>query len=106
MAITEKENAFVDPDPVSISLSQSFAETAAAGNPAYLVLTVLDRDEYTAGASGATGTLSGNGHTLGLSSIGEDGRGTGIVFTYQAATGLYYNSTYGYLNQLVYNSSS
>ena len=47
MAITEKENAFVDPDAVSISLSQMFTETAAASNPTYLVLTVLDRDEYT-----------------------------------------------------------
>ena len=74
------------------------------------MLTVLDRNEYTAGASGATGSLSGNGHTLGLSSIGGDGRGTGIVFTYtyNSATGQYgyYNSTYGWFNQLTYTSSS
>ena len=48
--------------------------------------------------------------TLGLSSLGGDGRGTGIVFTYtyNAATGQYgyYNSTYGWFNQLTYTSSS
>jgi len=106
MAISDNDTAFVDSTAVSISLAEMFNVTAGSSNPQYLVLTVLDRDEYTAGASGATGTLTGNGHTLKLSSIGGDGRGAGIVFTYQAATGLYYNSTYGYLNQLVYNSSA
>jgi hypothetical protein len=106
MAITDSKTAFVDASSVSIDLSQMFTVTAGSSDPTYLVLTVLDRDEYTAGASGATGTLTGNGHTLSLSSIGGDGRGTGIVFTYNASTGEYYNSTYGYLNQLVFNSSS
>jgi hypothetical protein len=106
MAITDNKSAFVDSTAESIALSQMFTLTAGSTHPTYLVLTVLDRDEYTAGASGATGSLTGNGHTLALSSIGGDGRGTGIVFTYQASTGEYYNSTYGYLNQLTYNSSS
>jgi hypothetical protein len=106
MAVTDNETAFVDSTSESILLSQMFTETPASTDPEYLVLTVLDRDEYTAGASGATGTLTGNGHTLSLSSIGGDGRGAGIVFTYQASTGEYYNSTYGYLNQLTWNSSS
>lgn len=106
MSVTEDKDAFVDQTAVSIALSQMFTVTAGSGDPAYLVVTVLDRDEYTVGASAATGTLSGNGHTQGLSSLGDDGRGTGIVFTYQASTGDYYNSTYGYLNQLTYNSSS
>jgi hypothetical protein len=106
MAVADNHSAFVDADAEQIALSQMFAVTAGSTDPMYLVLTVLDRDEYTAGASGATGTLSGNGKTLGLSSIGGDGRGAGIVFTYQASTGEYYNSTYGYLDQLTYNSSS
>ncbi|MGA3403587.1 MAG: putative Ig domain-containing protein [Acetobacteraceae bacterium] len=106
MAITDNDPAFVDSTAVSIGLSQMFTVTAGSTDPTYLVLTVLDRDEYTAGASGATGSLSGNGKTLGLSNVGGDGRGTGIVFTYNATTGLYYNSTYGYLNQLTYTSSS
>ena len=105
MSITVSKSAFVDPTSESIPLSQMFAVTAASTDPTYLVLTVLDRNEYTKGATGATGTLTGNGHTLSLSSIGSDGRGAGIVFTYQAATGRYYNSTYGYLDQLTYNSS-
>ena len=106
MAITEKDSAFVNQDAASYSLSQIFAVTAASSNPTYMVLTVLDRDEYTAGASDATGSLSGNGHTLGLGDIDGDGRGTGIVFTYQASTGRYYSGTYGYLDQITYNSSS
>ena len=106
MAIADNDTAFVDSAAVSIDLSQMFSVTAGSTDPTYLVLTVLDRDEYTAGASGTTGILTGNGQTLGLSSIGGDGRGTGIVFSYQASTGRYYNSTYGYLDQLTYNSSS
>ena len=106
MAISENTNAFVEQTATSIALSQMFTVTPASTDPTYLVLTVLDRNEYTAGASGATGTLVGNGNTLNLGSLGSDGRGAGIVFTYQAATGRYYNSTYGYLDQLVYNSSA
>jgi hypothetical protein len=105
MPIIEKANSSVNATAVSIGLAQMFTVTAASSNPAYLVLSALDRNEYTAGASGATGSLSGNGHTLGLSSIGSDARGAGIVFTYQASTGRYYNITYGYLDQLTYNSS-
>ncbi len=85
---------------------RSSPSPSSSSNPTYLVLTALDRDEYTAGASGATGSLTGNRHTATFASLGGDGRGVGIVFTYQPSTGLYYNSTYGYLNQLVYTSSS
>jgi Putative Ig domain len=110
MAITDNESAFVDSSAVSIGLSQMFTVTAGSTDPTYLVLSVLDRSEYTASASGATGSLSGNGNTLGLSGLGGDGRGTGIVFTYtyNAATGQYgyYNSTYGWFNQVSYTSSS
>jgi hypothetical protein len=106
MSIIQNKTAFVDSTSVSIGLSQMFTVTAGSNDPTYLVLTVLDRNEYTKGASDATGSLSGNGHTLALGSIGSDGRGTGLVFTYQASTGRYYNSTYGYFDQLTYNSSS
>jgi hypothetical protein len=105
MSIIQDKTAFVDPTSVSIGLSQMFTVTAGSNDPTYLVLTVLDRNEYTKGASDATGSMSGNGHTLNLSSLGSDGRGAGIVFTYQASTGRYYNNTYGYFDQLTYNSS-
>jgi hypothetical protein len=104
MAVTTVKAAFVGRSSASIGLSQMFNVTAGS-DPAYLVLTALDRNEYTAGASGAVGALSGNGHSLSLSSIGSDGRGAGIVFAYQAATGRYYNSTYGYFDQVTYISS-
>ena len=106
MAITHNHSAFVDATAQAIGLSQMFTVTAGSTNPTYLVLTALDRNEYTAGASGATGSLSGNGHTATFSNIGGDGRGTGIVFTYQASTGRYYNSTYGYFDQLTYTMSA
>ena len=107
MSITEKANAFVNQDAVAYSVScRCLCVAAASSNPTYVVLTALDRDEYTAGASGATGSLSGNGHTLKLSSIGGDGRGAGIVFTYQASSGRYYSATYGYLDQIAYNAST
>jgi hypothetical protein len=105
VAISTSKSAFVGTSSQTIGLSQMFSVTAGSSDPAYLVLTALDRNEYTAKATGAVGTLSGNGHTLSLSSIGGDGRGAGIVFTYQAATGRYYNSTYGYFDQLAYASS-
>jgi hypothetical protein len=106
MAITERDNAFVDATSVSIGLSQMFNIASGSSNPTYVVLSLLDRDEYTAGASGATGTISGNGHTATFSNVEGDGRGIGITFTYQASTGRYYNSTYGYLDQVTYTSSS
>ncbi len=110
MAVTDNESAFVDTSAVPISLSQMFTVTPGSSDPTYLVLTLLDRDEYTAAATGATGSLSGNGSTLALGSVGGDGRGTGIVFTYtyNAATGQYgyFNSTYGWFNQVTYTSSA
>ena len=106
MAVTLSKNAFVVGAATPISLSGLVNVTAAASNPAYLVLSGLDRNEYTPGASGATGTLTGNGNTDRFSSIGGDGRGIGIVFTYQASSGRYYSSTYGYLDQLTYTASA
>ncbi len=106
MAITERENAFVDATSASIGLSQMFNITSSSSNPTHLVLSLLDRNEYTTGASGATGTISGNGHTATFSNTQGDSRGIGITFAYQASSGRYYNSTYGYLDQITYTSSS
>ena len=106
MPIALSKTAFVGTSSQTIGLSQMFSVTAGSSNPAYLVLSALDRNEYTAKASGAVGKLSGNGHELSLSSIGDfDGRGAGIVFTYQATNGRYYSSTYGYFDRLTYVSS-
>ena len=105
MPITEARNAFVETAAASIGLSKMFSVTAGSGNPGYLLVTMLDRNEYAAGVSGATGTLTGNGHTLGLMGIGGDARSNGIVFTYQSSSGRYYNSRYGYFDKLQYNAS-
>jgi len=90
-----------------ISVSEMFGITAAAGNPAYLIVSGLDRDEYTAGYNLADmGTLSGNGAKQAFANDGGDAYSVGIVYTYQASTGLYYNATYGYFNQLSFTASS
>jgi len=105
MSVAVTSSAFVVNGATPVSLAQMFNVTASASNPEYLVLTGLDRNEYTAGATDATGTLSGDGNTGSFSGIGSDARGIGIVFTYNAATGQYYNSTYGYLSQITYTAS-
>ncbi len=105
MAVSVTEGAFVVSAGQVLSLSSIFSVTASPSDPTYLVLTGLDRNEYPAGSSGATGTLTGNGASATFSSIGSDGRGVGVVFTYQSSSGRYYNSIYGYLDQMTYTVS-
>jgi hypothetical protein len=104
MSIIENKNAFVDLSS-AVALSQMFTITGGSGNPTYLVLCMLDRNEYTKAASSATGTLSGNGRTVALSNLGGDARGVGIVFIWQPSSGRYYNSTLGYFDHLMYTAS-
>lgn len=99
-------NAFIARGGQQFSLSSMFAPKSGAGSPTYLVLTGLDRNEYTAGATGATGSLIGNGMVDNFSAIGGDGRGVGAVFTLQASSGRYFSSTYGYFDQMRYQASS
>jgi hypothetical protein len=106
MSITEIENAFVTSGAVTIGMSRIFGVAPGGTNPQYLVLAALDRNEYTASATGATGTFSGSGHVLRLGSIGGDGRGAGIVFNCQSTTGRYYSSVYGYFDELSFTSSA
>lgn len=106
MSVTVSDDPVIVPTAKSVALSQLFQITAAASDPAYIILSALDRNEYTVSASGATGTLIGNGVHRGLTTINSDGRETGIVFSYQAGTGRYYNSAVGYLDQLTYTTSS
>lgn len=90
----------------TLSMSQQLNLSVAAGSPSYLVLNAYDRNVYTAGSTGATGSFTGGGNTLGFSAIGGDARGAGIVFTLGASSGRYYNSKFGFLDQLVYTTSS
>jgi hypothetical protein len=104
MPISETSTDAIVSGPTTVSLSQFFTVTGSS-NPAYLVVCALDRNEYTAAANGDTGSFSGNGHTLGLSTTDGDGRGAGIVYTWNAATGQYVNATYGALSSLTYTAS-
>jgi Putative Ig domain len=88
-----------------IDVASLFKETAG-NNPTYVVVALLDRNEYTASSNGETGTLSGDGQTLGLSYLWGDNQTAGIVFTYDATTGQYTNATYGDLSDLVYTAST
>jgi hypothetical protein len=91
----------------TISLGGLFSIAGSADPPTYLILSALDRDEYTTGYSTADmGTLSGDGTIDDFTNFDGDGWSVGIVFTYQPQTGLYYNKTYGYFNQLTFATSS
>ena len=81
-------------------------DITAGNNPTYLVVSLPDREEYPASGNSSTGTLSGNGRTVGFSNIGGDSNAVGIVFTYNASTGQYINATYGNLANLLYTAST
>lgn len=106
MPVTETQDAFVVAAATGISLSHMVSLTAGAGSPTYLIVTGLDRNEYAVSSTGATGSLSGNGQTDAAAALTGDARSLGITFAWQAATGEYCNSTYGYLNNVVYTASS
>jgi hypothetical protein len=106
MSVSVREDAFVVSGGQTINLASMFGVTAGANDPTYLVLTGLDRNEYTVTASGATGSLSGDGAVDHFASLGGDSRGAGVVFTYDPASGRYTNATYGYLDQMTYTAST
>jgi Ca2+-binding RTX toxin-like protein len=107
MSIDTEIGAVVATPGEQVNLSALFSVTPAANNPTYLILSGLDRDEYTAAYNTADmGSLSGNGVTQAFSDVSDDEWSVGIVFTYQASTGSYYNATYGYLNQMTFTASS
>ena len=84
----------------------SLLTITAGSDPTYLVVSLLDRNEYTAASNGNTGTLSGNGDTIGFSNLSGDSDTVGIVFTYNASTGQYTNATYGNFANLIYAAST
>ncbi len=79
-----------------------FVSMNGTTNPAYLVVTALDRDAYAAGASDAVGAFLGDGASLALAANGNL-RSTGIVFTWQS--GQYVNAVYGALSALDFLTS-
>jgi hypothetical protein len=107
MSIASKIGSVVATPDEQVDLSTLFSVTPAANDPTYLIVSGLDRDEYTAGYNTADmGTLSGGGVKQTFSNVGGDAWSVGIVFTYQASTGRYYNAAYGYFDQLIYTASS
>lgn len=107
MPIAPRAGSFAaDPDE-QIDLSSLFSVTASAGDPTYLIVTGLDRDEYSAGYDiSAMGWLSSDDVSQKFANFSGDAWSVGVVFTYDAATGLYENPTYGGFDQLVFTASS
>lgn len=98
-----------------INISSLFTIPASAGNPTYIDLTLLDRIEYPYGQVPILGSIVGNGHIVPdyqkfdpgfVGPVQTDVRDTGVVFTYDSASGRYYNATYGYFDQLSYIASN
>lgn len=81
--------------------------TITPGSVQSIELTGLDRNEYTAASTGSEGTISGNGQTIPVTSTtGSDHESFSVVFTYNALTGQYTNSTYGDFSSLVFTAST
>jgi hypothetical protein len=105
MTVKLIKSAFVCNGAQSVAMSQLLSITSDGSNPAYLIVSGLDRNEYTASGSGKMGTLTGNGATAGFTQVQGDQREVGIVFVWDATTGTYRNPTYGPLMDLTYNTS-
>jgi hypothetical protein len=106
MTVSLTKTAFASTAAQSVTLSSVFSVTNDGKNPTYLVVNGLDRDEYTASSTGALGALTGNNATARFTQGNDDGRGLGIVFTWNAATGAYVNATYGNLLNMTMNTSA
>jgi hypothetical protein len=105
MSISLSTGSVVAKAGQQISLS-SLVSVTSGNNPTYLVVSLLDRNEYTASSNGNTGTLSGDGNSAHFTSIGGDNNTIGVVFTYNASTGQYTNAVYGNLANLTYTAST
>src|SRR5580700_11372104 len=107
MSITTAIGSVVATPDEQIDLSSLFSVTPAANDPTYLIVSGLDRDEYTAGYNTSDmGSLSGGDASQTFINVESDAWSVGLVFTYQTSTDQYYNSTYGYFNQLKYTTST
>ena len=109
MTVTVTDPAVVNQGGVTTNLSNLIGVTPGSTNPAYLLVTAYDYNQYTATSTGVTGHFSGNTHSLSLTSVPNEPttiRAANILFTYNASTGQYTNSTYGNLANLTYTSST
>ena len=89
------------------AISSLFNVASSSANPAYLIVSILDRDEYTVGyKTSAMGHFVAGSTTQGLTNFSGDGWSAGIVFTYQASTGQYVNTTFGTLSQLKFDTGT
>jgi hypothetical protein len=91
----------------AVAVGSLFAVGSSPANPAYLIVSGLDRNEYTVGyKTAAMGHLAGAGASQGFSNFGGDGWSVSVVFTYQTSTGQYTNPSFGNLSQLAFKTGS
>ena len=89
----------------AVVVSSLFSVAASSAKPTYLIVSGLDRVEYTAGyKTSSMGHLAAGSTTQGFSNFSGDGWSVSVVFTYQAATGQYTNATYGNFSQLAFDT--
>jgi hypothetical protein len=107
MPISVTANAVVAKPGQTVSLASLFSVTASSSNPTFLILSGLDRDEYTAGyTTSGMGTLAGSGAVQHFQNPEGDAWSVSAVFTYQPTSGQYFNPTYGYFSQLTFAASA
>lgn len=91
----------------SVSVSSLFNFAGLSSDPTYLIVSALDRVEYTKGYStGAMGYLADGSQSVGFTDFSGDAWSTSAVFTYNATTGQYVNATLGNLSQLVFDTGT
>ena len=104
MTIDLSRTVFVSPAATIVDMDEMLSITAG-NNPTFLTIFAFDRNEYTVEATGDTGNFTGNGNIESLGTALADGETATITFTLQP-NNRYYSSVYGYLDQLIYNSSA
>jgi hypothetical protein len=114
--VTPLLNALIaKPNQSGILLSNLFSVGTSAPPPTYLDVIMTDRIEYSGANSPLTGTFTDGSVNApvyartvqgGASNQNLNIDEAAIVFTYQAATGQYYNAQYGYFNQLTFKTGN
>ena len=106
MTVSICRSSVVAQTNTSIKLSSLINVTADQANPTYLVIVGLDRIAYPAGSTGATGALVGNHQSDRFTDYFSNDYSNNAVFIYNKNTGRYFSKQYGYLDQMVYQTSS
>ena len=113
--ISEKVGSYITNPAGVVSIKSLFNLVATSNSPKYLDICMSDRNEYAHALTPDFGTFIGNGHIAPVylksvntffTSTYQNINESAIVFTYQASSGKYFNSIYGFLDDLNFVSGS